>query len=224
MATATSNIESYNSDHSYYAISNASRGYADSTSTNYASVNLTRGRGANTYIYWEFDVPTIPANATINSITCNYHARTSSASTSYISSAAIQMCSGTTTKGSSKSILTTSTNASSFSSTQIGTWTAAEINAGVKLKTTATRGTSRTSSNYYIYFYGADITITYTEAATGNKVYIKVNGTWKEATGIKVKQNGSWVDVSKVLKKESGSWVEKDKSAMFDEDGLYING
>ena len=224
MATATSNIESYNSDHSYYAISNASSGYADSTSTNYASVNLTRGSRANTYIYWEFDVPTIPANATINSITCNYHARTSSASTSYISAAAIQMCSGTTTKGSSKSILTTSTNASSFSSTQIGTWTAAEINAGVKLKTTATRGTSRTSSNYYIYFYGADITITYTEAATGNKVYIKVNGTWKEAIGIKVKQNGSWVDVSKVLKKESGSWVEKDKSAMFDEDGLYING
>lgn len=39
-----------------------------------------------------------------------------------------------------------------------------------------------------------------------------------------MKQNGSWVDVSKVLKKESGSWVEKDKSAMFDEDGLYING
>lgn len=223
MATATSNIESYNSDHSYYALSNASRGYGDSTSTDYASINLTRGSRANTYMYWEFDVPTIPAGATINSITCNYKARTSSASTSYISAAAIQMCSGTTTKGSSKSILTTDTSASSFSSTQIGTWTAAEINAGVKLKTTATRGTSRTSSNYYIYFYGADITITYTEQS-GNKVFIKVNGTWKEANSIKVKQNGSWVDVSKVLKKENGSWVEKDKSAMFDEDGLYIKG
>ena len=224
MATATSNIESYNSDHSYYAIGNASRGYGDSTSTDYASVNLTRNANAETYIYWEFDVPTIPANATINSITCNYHARTSNSSTSYIAQATIQMCSNKTTKGSAKSILTTSTSASSFSSTQIGTWTAAEINAGVKLKTWAKRGTSRTTSNYYIYFYGADITITYTEAATGNKVFIKVNGTWKEATGIKIKQNGSWVDVSKVLKKESGSWVEKDKSAMFDEDGLYISG
>lgn len=223
MATVTSNIESYNSDHSYYALSNTSRGYGDSTSTDYASINLTRGSRANTYMYWEFDVPTIPDGATIDSIECEYRARVSNSSTNYIASAAIQMCSGTTTKGSSKSIRTTSTAVGSFSSSEMGTWTVAEINAGVKLKTTATRGTSRTSSNYYIYFYGADITITYTEQS-GNKVFIKVNGTWKEATGIKVKQNGSWVDVSKVLKKESGSWVEKDKSAMFDEDGLYISG
>ena len=224
MATATSNIESYNSDHSYYALSNASNGYSGTETSSYASMNLTRGSGASSYMYWEFDVPTIPDGATINSIECEYRARVSNSSTSYIASAAIQMCSGTTTKGSSKSIRTTSTAVGSFSSSEMGTWTAAEINAGVKLKTTATRGTSRTSSNYYIYFYGADITITYTEAATGNKVFIKVGGTWKEATGIKVKQNGSWVDVSKVLKKESGSWVEKDKSAMFDEDGLYIKG
>lgn len=221
MATATSNIESYNSDHSYYALSNASNGYSGTETSSYASMNLTRGSGASSYMYWEFDVPTIPANATINSIECNYRARTSNSSTSYIAQATIQMCSGTTTKGSSKSILTTSTAVGSFSSTEIGTWTAAEINAGVKLKTTATRGTSRTTSNYYIYFYGADITITYTEQS-GNKVFIKVNGTWKEATGIKVKQNGSWVDVSKVLKKENGSWVEKDKSAMFDSNGLYL--
>jgi len=100
------------------------------------------------------------------------------------------MCSNLTAKGTAKSILTTSTNASSFTSTQIGTWTVAEINAGVSLKTYATRGTSRTTSNYYIYFYGADIEITYTEPVTGNKVHIKVNGVWKEASDILVKVNG----------------------------------
>ena len=224
MATKSGNIASYNSSHAYYAISNASNGYHSSTNTSYASVNLTRGNGAETYMYWEFDLNgRIPSDATINSITCNYKARTSNSSTSYIAQATIQMCSGTTTKGTAKSILTTSTSASSFSSSQIGTWTVAELNAGVKLKTWAKRGTSRTTSNYYIYFYGADITVTYTEN-TGDKVYIKVSGTWKEASTIKVKRNGSWVDVSKVLKKESGSWVEKDKSAMFDDDGLYLKG
>lgn len=222
MATASSNIESYNSSHSYYALSNAANGYHDSTNTSYASMNLTRGSSAESYMYWEFDLPTIPTGATINSITCNYKARTSTTSTSYINTATIQMCSGTTTKGSSKSILTTSTSASSFSSTQIGTWTVAELNAGVKLRTYAKRGTSRTTSNYYIYFYGADIEVTYTEASTGNKVYIKSSGTWKQAQKIYVKVSGTWKEVSKVFKKVNGAWVQQsDKSAMFDPNALY---
>lgn len=225
MATASSNIESYNSSHSYYALSNAANGYHDSTNTSYASVNLTRNSGAETYMYWEFDLPTIPAGATINSITCNYKARTSSSSTSYINQATIQMCSGTTTKGTPKSILTTSTTASSFSSTQIGTWTVAELNAGVKLRTYAKRGTSRTTSNYYIYFYGADIEVTYTEASTGNKVFIKSGGTWKEAQKIYVKVSGTWKEVSKVMKKVNGTWVEQsDKSAMFSPNAIYKKG
>ena len=134
MASKSGNIASYNSSHSYYALSNAANGYHDSTNTSYASMNLTRGSQAESYMYWEFNLPAIPTGATINSITCNYKARTSSASTSYIAQATIQMCTGTTTKGTAKSILTTSTNASSFSSTQIGTWTIAELNAGVKLR------------------------------------------------------------------------------------------
>ena len=223
MATASSNIASYNSDHSYYSISNASQGYASSTSSNYATVNLTRGSRASSYIYWEFSLPTIPTGATINSISCNYRAGVSSTTTRYIASAYIQMCSGTTTMGTAKSIMATSPNATSFSSTEIGTWTVAQINAGVKLKQTATRGTSSTNSNYAMRFYGADISITYTEAS-GNKVYIKVSGTWKEASEVLVKRNGSWVSVSDVYKKVSGSWVKQsDKSALFDQNGYYVS-
>lgn len=225
MATGSSNIVSYNSSHSYYAISNAANGYHDSTNTSYASVNLTRGSQAESYMYWEFSLPAIPTGSTINSIVCNYKARTSTASTSYINTATIQMCSGTTTKGSSKSILTTSTSASSFSSTQIGTWTVAELNAGVKLRTYAKRGTSRTTSNYYIYFYGADIEVTYTEPSTGNKVFIKSSGTWKQAQKIYVKVGGTWKEVSKVFKKVNGAWVQQsDNSALFDPNALYKKG
>ena len=115
----SSNIVSYNSDHSYYAISNASRGYHSSENTEYASMNLTRGSGASSYMYWQFSLPTIPDGSTINSITCNYKARTSTTSTSYIASAYIQMCSNLTSKGTAKSIRTTSTNASSFTSTSL---------------------------------------------------------------------------------------------------------
>lgn len=225
MATASSNIASYNSSHAYYAISNASNGYHDSTNTSYASVNLTRSANAETYIYWEFSMPTIPTGATINSITCNYKARTSSSSTSYIAQATIQMCTGTTTKGTAKSILTTSTSASSFTSSEIGTWTVAQLNAGVKLRTYAKRGTSRTSSNYYIYFYGADITVTYTDSTTGDKIMIKSSGTWKQASKVYVKVSGSWKQVSKVYKKVNGSWVQQsDISAMFNPNAVYKKG
>lgn len=207
----SSNIVSHDtSDYSYYALSNATRGHADSTSTDYASMNLTRGQSAQSYMYWEFSLPTIPANATIDSITCNYKARVSNSSTSYIAQATIQLYSGTTAKGSSKSIRTTSTSASSLSSAQIGTWTPAEINAGMRLRTWAQRGGSRTTSNYYIYFYGADIEIEYTEAS-GNKVYLKANGTWVEAV--------------KVYKKVNGAWVEQtDPTQLFDEGKVIIKG
>lgn len=204
MATTSSNIESHDTtDHAYYAITNPTYGYADSTSTDYARVNLTRGQSAQTHVYWEFSLPAIPTNATINSIACNYKARVSSSSTNYIAQATIQLYSGTTAKGSSKSIRTTSTEASSLSSDQIGTWTPAEINAGMRLRTWAQRGGSRTTSNYYIYFYGADIEIEYTEAS-GDKVFIK--------------SNGSWVEVAHAYKKVNGSWVEQtDLSTLFDD-------
>ena len=176
-------------------------------------------------MYWEFSLPAIPTGATIDSITCNYKARTSTTATKYIAQATIQMCSGTTTKGTSKSILSTSTSASSFSSTEIGTWTVAELNAGVKLRTYAMRGLSSTSSNYYVQFYGADIEVAYTETVTGNKVFIKSGGTWKQAQKRYVKVSGTWKEVSKVFKKVNGAWVQQsDTSAMFDPNALYIKG
>lgn len=207
----SSNIVSHDtSDYSYYALSNATRGHADSTSTDYASMNLTRGQSAQSYMYWEFSLPSIPTDATIDSITCNYKARVSNSSTNYIALATIQLYSGTTAKGSSKSIRTTSTSASSLSATQIGSWTPAEINAGMRLRTWAQRGGSRTTSNYYIYFYGADVEIEYTEAS-GNKVYLKANGTWVEAV--------------KVYKKVNGAWEEQtDLTQLFDEGKVIIKG
>lgn len=172
--TISSSIVGYDeSNHAYYAITNATNGYHDSSNTSYASVNLTRNSSAETYVFWEFELEEIPAGATINSITCNYKARTSNSSTSYINQATIQLYSGTTAKGSSKSILSTSTSASSI--TTPGTWTAAEINAGVRLRTYAKRGTSRTTSNYYIYFYGADISITYTYEGTAYEITASSN-------------------------------------------------
>lgn len=158
---ATANIISHDtSDYSYYAISNASNGYAESSSTSYASINLTRGANAESWVYWNFGSLDIPAGATIDSIKCKGKARVSNSSSSYISLAQAQLYSGTTPKGKYWNIRNTST--SEWTMGNPGTWTAAELNAGVRMRTYATRGTSRTTSNYYIYFYGATLTVTYT--------------------------------------------------------------
>jgi hypothetical protein len=61
------------SDHAYASINSSyplANGYTDASSTNYTRINLTTGSGATTYIYFTFDCSDIPANATINSVTC----------------------------------------------------------------------------------------------------------------------------------------------------------
>lgn len=52
-------------DYSYYSTSNMSNAYADSDSTNYASIRAKNGNYAETWVYFKFDTSSIPAGATI---------------------------------------------------------------------------------------------------------------------------------------------------------------
>ena len=57
-----------------------------------------------------------------------------------------------------------------------------------------------------------------------NKIYIKVNGVWREADSVYRKRNGVWQKASDdVYKKINGTWVNQgDKSAIFDQDALFV--
>lgn len=57
-----------------------------------------------------------------------------------------------------------------------------------------------------------------------NKIYIKVNGVWREADSVHRKRNGVWQKASdSVYKKLNGAWVNQgDKSAIFDQDALFV--
>lgn len=69
------------------------------------------------------------------------------------------------------------------------------------------------------------VTYTYTVPSTGDTIYIKQNSAWVEATDVLVKVNGTWQSVSSVYKKVNGSWtIQSDKSAMFDNNAIYIKG
>ena len=174
-----------------------------STNTTYATINLVTGSRATTTIYWPFDLSAIPSGAEIDSVSCKVKASVSS--TSGVSSASVQLYSGSTSKGSSTSILSTSTSAKTLS---VGTWTRSELqNCRLCLK--AQRGTSSTSTTRSLLFYGADLTVTYTHQS--EKFMLKISGAYN--------------DVARTFKKVSGIWVEQTDLANVIEDGVrYQNG
>ena len=287
-------------------VSNLSNGYNDFDHTsNYAQITMVTGANAISYYYFNFSV-NIPADATVNSVTC--YARASVPTTSGVSTRTIQLCTGTTGKGTAATL---GSSVSSVTGTDLASgtsWTASEIN-NATLYLYAKRGTSNVNTARYFRFYGATLTVIYTyqqtiytitctstapnvhvgnatdythtyEVAeghnqnielvgdmtgavvtdndvditssvtpmsggavisltnvqadhtilifipqTGDKIFVKVNGTWKEAQDVKVKVNGTWQSVSKAYKMVGGSWVEQsDKSSMFDPNALYLKG
>lgn len=163
--TLSADVSSHDTTNLRYAsiasgsISNA---YHGSANTTYVQLNLTTGSSAETYIYLKFDLSAIPANATIQSVSAKVKGYISSTNSSRISTRQMQLATGTTLKGSA---LTISNSATEKTFSNVGSWTRSELlNAGVRYY--VKRGTSNTSSTYYIRVYGATITVTYQYQAT----------------------------------------------------------
>lgn len=200
MATVSGHPTGYDSGYSAYSVSGLANGETDSSSTNYATINLTRGSAATTEIYYTFSL-NIPSGATINSVSCSCKCYISSTSSSYISSRTVQLYSGSSSKGSASTV----SNSTTAFDMSCGTWTAAELN-NAKLRIYGKRASKNTNTNYYFRFYGATLTVDYTEASTGLPIRVKVNGAWVTPTKLLVKQSGSWVQASGIKAKSGGSW------------------
>ena len=147
---------SYLSDHQYYACSSQGNALADTTSTNYANINLTRGSSAETYWYVAFDTSAIPQNATITSCSGRSKCSITNTNIGYIKARTVQFCSGTTPKGTART-LTTST---AVTGVTLGTWTRDELN-DTRIKYYAQRNTGSTSSSIYIRVYGSELIVNY---------------------------------------------------------------
>lgn len=164
--TFTSNVVSFDDTNSNYAsvVSGypIENGLGDGSGT-YAGFVLTTGSSAVTNVYYNFDCSGIPEGATIESVSCSARASRSSTSSNYIASAYLQLCTGTTTKGSQTSVATTT---ATYFNLTAGTWTRAELQ-NAKIRFRATRGTRSTSStSYSIRFFGAVLTVEYTFQGT----------------------------------------------------------
>ena len=128
-----------------------SNGLSDTSSTSYARFTVST---TAQYCIYNFNVTGIPQGATINSVTCSVKAYATSTN---VSTRNVQLYSGNTAKGSASQLPTSN----STINLTTGSWTLSEL-SNCKLRFDGQRSSGGGSgSNYYIRFYGADLTVNY---------------------------------------------------------------
>lgn len=153
--TITLYPSSYDTEnYSWYSTSSLSNGYASASSTSYAQITCNT-KGAEAYIYYKFDTSQIPDGATIDSVTCSAKLLINGNSTT-TPQKKVQMFTGTTEKGTASNV---SSSANTYS-LDVGSWTLSELR-DIRVRPYM-KEASNTTSRYYIRFYGATLTITYT--------------------------------------------------------------
>lgn len=200
MATATLIPSSYYLSSANLSMSNAENMYTNVSSTTYATLTNTDASTSYYYCYIRgFNISDIPANAEVSSFTVKLRGRASGAYNS-----AMYLCSGTTTIANATATQIPNSSSATTRTFANGSLTWANIvtygsNFGIRIN--CRRNAKNTQSYYYIY--GAEIDVTYTVPVQSDKVFLK--------------QNGSWVEASKAYKKVNGVWVEQaDISNIFD--------
>lgn len=148
-------------DSGVYSTNYINNGLTDHNSTTRCALYAVQGSGAISKMYYNFDCSSIPANATITSVSCQVKAGTQGSS--YYSSYVVYLCSGTTNKTSSVSV--TGSNSSPTTVTVSGgTWSRADLN-NIKILFQVTRGSSNTTTDCTWSFFGATLTVNYTVVA-----------------------------------------------------------
>lgn len=140
------------------ATSGVTNGLTEANSNTRVSFSSYTQAYSETNIYYNFDCSSIPQDATIDSVTCDFKAIISS---NYFNTRIGQLCYGTTKRGSPVTVSNTSLTSSTINVQTItngGTWTREELN-DIKLLVQAIRGTS--TNNFNISFFGATLTVNY---------------------------------------------------------------
>ena len=142
-----------------------SNGFTDENSSTRAALYTNTGSSAASYIYYNFDCSSIPSKASINSVSCVVKVGTQG--TNYYNTRQVQLCTGTTPKGSPVTASGTNTSPSSHT-LNVSDFTRNEL-SDVKVRLYVTRISG--SGNYAtdpstVSFYGATLTVNYTYQGT----------------------------------------------------------
>lgn len=224
-------FDSTNSSYdSVYSTNVPENGLTAHNSSTRCCVYANTANGSESYLYYDFDCSDIPSNAVITSVSCQVGASCYS-SGSYFSTHTLQLCTGTTEKGTA--VTTTGNGSTSAVQTVDGgtSWTRAELD-DIKIRFKIVRSQTGEAS---FSFFGATLTVEYTVPAATywtytlsnlqtDHVVVVVSAGGSEAI-IYIKNNGVWTEYYEVYKKVNGAWVlQSDPTTVFNSSTNYIKG
>ena len=184
------NTTAGDSGNGVYSTNYINNGLTDHTSSTRCALYTVQGSGSQSYMYYNFDCSSIPANVTINSVSCQLKAGTQGSS--YYSSYIAQLSTGTTLKGSSTSVTGSNSSPSTVTINGGTTWTRAELN-NIKIKFTVTRGSSNTTTDSTFSFFGATLTVNYTPIIEDSYYYTYTINSVEEAHVILLDMAGVFI-------------------------------
>ena len=214
--SATTNSIQSGSSYAQYAVGHSAESPYSSTSNMYAS------SGSTGYAEYSFDFSDIPSNATIENIEvrCHGHRESSTISSTYVSQCAIY--NGSTAI--SDVVDFPSTTASIITLEPNTTVTRAQLDNLTVRHFVGYYGGLVTGISFDVtYSTGSGIDhYTYTYTVDGNATIAVVIGGSAPTQTMYLKINGSWVEASEVYKKVNGSWVKQtDLTNVFDDNVDY---
>ena len=207
---------------------NPSNFYGDANSGSYGQWYSVTGEGSETIVDFLFNIVNIPQICEITSVNLSFKCYLQGGA--YHDYRYAQLYSGNTAKGSPSGNLDASTSVRTLD--DCGSWTREELDS-LKLRIYLKRGSTNTTTNYYVRFYGATLTITYREydeayySYTVSNIQADHTIVINEASSTPpsyIKVNGQYVSISKIWKKVNNVWVEQtDYSNLFDNNHIYVH-
>ena len=160
-----SSFDSTNSSYASVYTGSASDGLAAYNSSSRFCVYSNTGASAESYLYYNFDCSSIPSNAIISSVTCLAGAACYS-SGSYFSTRDLQLCVGTTAKGTATTITGNGSTNTSHTINGGTSWSRSDLD-NLKLRVRIIRSTSNTTTDASFSFWGATLTVNYSLPGEG---------------------------------------------------------
>lgn len=147
------------SNTSYLAITNAGNMYANTDSTNYATIQNKQTGTTSYYLYVRgFNFDAIPSNATVSSFTVKFKARESGVSTS--TSYRPYLVNNTSTLTGNCGVVNTTEQVITFTGVTADWDTIKGYGSNFGIRINCRRNSRNTTG--YVYFYGAEIEVEYT--------------------------------------------------------------
>lgn len=189
-----------------------------STQNTYVKGNASGNTCTGTAIY-SFDFSSIPASATIESVTVKAYCAREDSSIDSTHVCKIGVYSGSTLKGAEQNV--SSTSYSIVTVSNVGTWTRSELQSAKFHLTLGYYGGRCTGITWSVTYSVDGYVYTISSVAANHAIVLSSSSAQPV---LYVKLNGSWVQVATAYRKVNGSWTQVAVDQAFTSGVNYVKG